>query len=306
MAYNFWHICCYINSKINLIYDNWLEWSHNAWKTTCTNKGILDMCVSNNTLKLAITSILLTATSSLYAAPTQVTYDFTSGGSPSSPNTSGYGNSLLFSDIDSDNSSTENLTITAWGGTGPDQGGAWGDSLETGEIYRWGTGLGACNRSEGTIGGGCNTNYQHQVDNYSYDDMVLFVFDNTMTFNDIVVDPYLTTDTDVTFWIGNITSSDLTGLDDVTLLTTGGFSSPIDQLFYGATTTPQTIDLFGGLGNALLIGGQRDSGAPDDDDFFKISSLTVTTTVVPVPAAVWLFGSGLIGLAGFARRKSLS
>lgn len=30
-------------------------------------------------------------------------------------------------------------------------------------------------------------------------------------------------------------------------------------------------------------------------------SFTVTT--VPVPAAVWLFGTGLIGLAGFARRK---
>ena len=27
------------------------------------------------------------------------------------------------------------------------------------------------------------------------------------------------------------------------------------------------------------------------------------TTVVPVPAAVWLFGSGLIALGGFARRK---
>ncbi|MFV2004643.1 MAG: VPLPA-CTERM sorting domain-containing protein [Gammaproteobacteria bacterium] len=27
------------------------------------------------------------------------------------------------------------------------------------------------------------------------------------------------------------------------------------------------------------------------------------STVVPVPAAVWLFGSGLIGLAGFARRR---
>ena len=26
-------------------------------------------------------------------------------------------------------------------------------------------------------------------------------------------------------------------------------------------------------------------------------------TAVPVPAAVWLFGSGLIGLVGFARRK---
>ncbi len=28
-----------------------------------------------------------------------------------------------------------------------------------------------------------------------------------------------------------------------------------------------------------------------------------TVNVVPVPAAVWLFGSGLIGLAGLARRK---
>ena len=28
-----------------------------------------------------------------------------------------------------------------------------------------------------------------------------------------------------------------------------------------------------------------------------------TATVIPVPAAVWLFCSGLIGLAGFARRK---
>jgi len=26
-------------------------------------------------------------------------------------------------------------------------------------------------------------------------------------------------------------------------------------------------------------------------------------TVVPVPAAVWLFGSGLLGLVGMARRK---
>jgi len=29
----------------------------------------------------------------------------------------------------------------------------------------------------------------------------------------------------------------------------------------------------------------------------------VQQTVVPVPAAVWLFGSGLIGLVGMARRK---
>ena len=29
----------------------------------------------------------------------------------------------------------------------------------------------------------------------------------------------------------------------------------------------------------------------------------VSTSAVPVPAAVWLFGSGLIGLIGVARRK---
>jgi hypothetical protein len=32
-------------------------------------------------------------------------------------------------------------------------------------------------------------------------------------------------------------------------------------------------------------------------------SMTVTT-VVPVPAAVWLFGSGLVGLIAVARRKA--
>jgi hypothetical protein len=31
--------------------------------------------------------------------------------------------------------------------------------------------------------------------------------------------------------------------------------------------------------------------------------ITVEVTAIPVPAAVWLFGSGLIGLAGVARRK---
>jgi hypothetical protein len=30
--------------------------------------------------------------------------------------------------------------------------------------------------------------------------------------------------------------------------------------------------------------------------------VSVTTQAVPVPAAVWLFGSGLLGLIGVARR----
>ncbi len=225
------------------------------------------------------------------SAQAAVTYDFTSGGTSSTEIGSGFGNALDFGD----------MTVTAWGTTGSNQGtGAWGDSIETGEIYRWSTGLGACNQAEGTVGGGCSI-YQHQVDNYSYDDLVLFVFDYDVTFDNIVIDPYFTTDVDVTFWIGNISSSDLTGLDDVTLLTTAGFGSPVDNTFYGKTSSPQTIDLSTTVGNALLIGGQRDQGAPDDDDYFKIASLTVTP--VPVPAAVWLFGSGLLALVGVSHRK---
>jgi hypothetical protein len=33
-------------------------------------------------------------------------------------------------------------------------------------------------------------------------------------------------------------------------------------------------------------------------------SALLTTTVVAVPAAAWLFGSGLLGLMSFARRKA--
>jgi hypothetical protein len=35
----------------------------------------------------------------------------------------------------------------------------------------------------------------------------------------------------------------------------------------------------------------------------NIDNVSIDTAVVPVPAAVWLFGSGLIGLVGVARRK---
>lgn len=34
------------------------------------------------------------------------------------------------------------------------------------------------------------------------------------------------------------------------------------------------------------------------------SSMGMSITTIPVPAAVWLFGSGLIGLAGIARRRN--
>lgn len=40
-----------------------------------------------------------------------------------------------------------------------------------------------------------------------------------------------------------------------------------------------------------------------EGDYAKIDNVLVTATVVPLPAAVWLFGSGLLGLIGISRRK---
>ena len=39
------------------------------------------------------------------------------------------------------------------------------------------------------------------------------------------------------------------------------------------------------------------------DVYFDNVSVTVDVSAVPVPAAAWLFGSGLIGLAGIARKR---
>ena len=51
--------------------------------------------------------------------------------------------------------------------------------------------------------------------------------------------------------------------------------------------------------NSLSIQNINDNGVTDGYDL----AFHVVSTV-PVPAAVWLFGSGLLGLIGFARRKA--
>ena len=41
-----------------------------------------------------------------------------------------------------------------------------------------------------------------------------------------------------------------------------------------------------------------------EEDITAYNGATVNVSAVPVPAAVWLFGSGLIGLVGIARRRT--
>ena len=52
-----------------------------------------------------------------------------------------------------------------------------------------------------------------------------------------------------------------------------------------------------GPDHALDYDGRRTNGSG------LVGSYLVRETVVPIPATVWLFGSGLIGLIGVARRK---
>ena len=89
----------------------------------------------------------------------------------------------------------------------------------------------------------------------------------------------------------------------------GGNPAPGFNLFDSndlTATTPQDIWTEMGVGTApapdntaearfIVLGLLGSGGAGFFDD--------VSATVVPVPAAVWLFGSGLIGLIGIARRR---
>ena len=84
----------------------------------------------------------------------------------------------------------------------------------------------------------------------------------------------------------------------------------LDQMVYGDCAP---TGLMGPMmsGNMCMTGhtpldldgdGIYDAGTMDGTPL----SLSITPSAVPVPAAVWLFGSGLVGLIGVARRRKLA
>ncbi len=68
----------------------------------------------------------------------------------------------------------------------------------------------------------------------------------------------------------------------------------------GAGTDPSTLYGYG----PDYPGDGRHS--PTNTISPNLGSFLVRTSVVPIPAAAWLFGSGLLGLIGFSRRKKAS
>jgi hypothetical protein len=94
------------------------------------------------------------------------------------------------------------------------------------------------------------------------------------------------------------------------LLTVGWTTGFGSELVFGAT--PRVIGtlsftMIGGPGSSSTLTIGDSTLLPFTDPFFNPIAMNyvggVAANPVPVPAAVWLFGSGLLGLVGVARSK---
>ena len=81
-------------------------------------------------------------------------------------------------------------------------------------------------------------------------------------------------------------------------LDSGG--DPLEFLF--SVTGGDAAGLYGSIGGIILSGGTGFTG-DFNTDFTGNGSAAADVAPVPLPAAVWLFGSGLLGLIGIVRRK---
>ncbi len=75
------------------------------------------------------------------------------------------------------------------------------------------------------------------------------------------------------------------------------------SLAAGESVTFETSLLASVNGPGFEVGGRATIGDPNNLTITPGASSTFSVSAVPVPAAIWLFGSGMLGLVGFARRR---
>lgn len=234
------------------------------------------------------------------SAATLNTWDLTSGGTQINP---GVGNHFNFDTAVDGVADLEVYAWSDWNASNP----ANRSALSQSTVYSDGTGLGACNPNDFTplwiFQLPCTWSAgPRAVDNNDQRDWLLIYLPNE-TMNEwlsVELAAAGSLDMDVSYWIGSINSpAQLNGLA-YTGLTGIGFGNRVN-IAGNPANAPLTIDLTtagGNIGNALLIGADFNGSG----DGFMVSGVTA---LVPVPAAAWLFLSGLITLLGLARARSI-
>lgn len=91
---------------------------------------------------------------------------------------------------------------------------------------------------------------------------------------------------------GNVTSNTPFGFNGLTYLTHSGFVDSVNGL---------TFNVVAGQEYTVILGGQ-DFGSV----FAPTADYKLSINTVPVPGAVWLFGSAMAGLMGFGRRNKIA
>jgi len=83
----------------------------------------------------------------------------------------------------------------------------------------------------------------------------------------------------------------------------GGFDSGDKVTIDGSSYDVNTGYAGGnnGIGSFSLLAGEKLKVAYNNEQFY-VSGMEVSA--VPIPAAIWLFGTALIGLVGFGKRKA--
>ena len=76
--------------------------------------------------------------------------------------------------------------------------------------------------------------------------------------------------------------------------------TPVDNYF---STNLQGLGIFTGASSQQVILGYDDQNSISADDNHDDMMILVNFSTVPLPAAIWLFGTGMLGLIGIARRK---
>ncbi len=171
-------------------------------------------------------------------------------------------------------------------------------------LYSWDGGLGVCNSNEEGIStnGACATGH-HTTDNLGSNDFILLEFDSSVILNSARIqiwDPenfYADGDSDVSYWFG-------TGAPTLSL---GALGSPTnnDELLI-LEENFRTVGLVAsGPADWLLIGAKLNDADGYYDGFTLKNVIYTEAPPVPLPPVVILFGSGLVGLVGLARRHGI-